>query len=218
MKNNRLLDQMLKMLPKHERVSYEAATARIDVIIDGSPKFYIRESGGVTFPANMLHDDLSRNLHDEIVLTRECVSEYLFAMDNASDLKAYDFNMPYKKILEYNGVVLGGLETKDGEYNFTTWNYVKGSLYHGHYYGKDYKKAKEDFVTRSGLVNENRLFTEKEMTAIYRSVSETLESGYELDDEQIKLLKDIRDKIEYAVPSLDETVCESNNQEYGQSL
>lgn len=218
MKNNRLLDQLLKMLPKHEQVNYEASERGIDVIIDGKPRFYIRESGGVTFPENMLHNDMSRKLHDEIVEMRECVSEYLFAMDNAADLKAHDFNMPYKKLLEYNGVVLGGTYTKDGEYNFTTWSYAKGNLYHGHYYGTDYIKAKEDFVTRAGLVSENRIFSSKEMTEIYRSISDTLESGYELDDEQIKTLKCISDKIESAVPDLEELVNDSNKQEYEQTL
>ena len=56
------------------------------------------------------------------------------------------------------------------------------------------------------------------MTEIYRCISETLESEYELDDEQIKTLKGIRDKIEFTVPNLDELINDSSRQEFEQSL
>lgn len=73
-------------------------------------------------------------------------------------------------------------------------------------------------MTRAGLVSENRIFSLKEMTEIYRSISATVESGYEFEDEQIETLKGIRDKIESAVPDLDELPSDLNRQVYEQSL
>lgn len=64
----------------------------------------------------------------------------------------------------------------------------------------------------------NRIFSLKEMTEIYRSISATVESGYEFEDEQIETLKGIRDKIESAVPDLDELPSDLNRHVYEQSL
>lgn len=93
-----LLNQLQKMLPKHDQVSYELKNDEINVMVDGKLKLYIRANGGITCPENMEHDEMYYKLHDEIVQTREMVNEYLTAMNDAPDLKAIDFNMPYKKI------------------------------------------------------------------------------------------------------------------------
>lgn len=60
--------------------------------------------------------------------------------------------MPYIKIAEYNGVVLAGREHCNGSFESVTWSYKNNSLYHGNY-TTDYRGAREDFATCSGLVN-----------------------------------------------------------------
>ena len=47
------------------------------------------------------------------------------------------------------------------------------------YFGNNYSGAKEDFATRSGLVNEKKLFSDEEYVEMYRCVVDTLEDSYE---------------------------------------
>ena len=68
-------------------------------------------------------------LHDKIQPIVCEVDEYLRAMDNGTELKARDFDMPYIKIAEYNEVVLAGTEHKNGSFEFATWSYKNNSLY-----------------------------------------------------------------------------------------
>ena len=134
-------------------------------------------------------------------------------MDNAPELKATDFNMPYKLLAEFNGVVLGGIEHRSNNtFEFTTWSYGNNALYHGHYF-TDYEKAKEDFVVRSGLLQSQKLFTDKEMMQIYRCTEDTLNNGYELSGEQIEVLEQVQEKIKESIPNFDEKLKEEIDQE-----
>lgn len=83
-------------------------------------------------------------------------------MDSSTELKARDFRMSYRKLAEYNDVVLAGTKHSDGSFEFATWDYKNNSLYHGHY-TTDYKGAKKDFATRSGLVNKQLQFNKNEL-------------------------------------------------------
>ena len=123
-------------------------------------------------------------------------------MDSATELKAVDFNMPYKRLAEFNRVVLAGTEHKDGSFEFATWDYLYNSLHNGHYFN-DYEKAKEDFATRSNLVKGSKIFNEKELMQIFRCTEDTLNNGYELSDEQSETLENIQAKIKESVTDFD---------------
>lgn len=213
-----LLNQLQKMLPKHDQVAYELKNDEINVMVDGKLKLYIRANGGITCPENMEYDEMYYKLHDEIVQTREMVNEYLTAMNDAPDLKAIDFNMPYKKLAEFNGTVLGGVITQNGEYNFTTWKYENNSLFWGHYHGKNYEAAKEDFAARANFVNENKIFHAEELTEISRCISDTLEGGYELTDKARTILENIQTKVQSAVSNFDELFKQTIDEEIQQGM
>ena len=105
--------------------------------------------------------------------------------------------MPYKKLAEFNGVVLGGIEHENGMgYEFTTWEYSYDGehLYQGHYH-TDYAEAKEDFVVRSGLLPESKLFSEQELREISVCVSERLNGCSELTDAQQGILDALQEKL-----------------------
>lgn len=82
--------------------------------------------------------------------------------------------MPYKLLVEFNGVVLGEIEYQSNKsFEFTTWPCGNNALYHRHYF-TDYEKSKEDFVVRSGLLQSAKLFNDKEMMQIYHCTEDTL--------------------------------------------
>lgn len=103
--------------------------------------------------------------------------EYQKLMEQAPQIKASGLEGDYRMLAEYNNVVLAGHHTKFG-IEFVTWEWVHNhtSLWQGHYYGDNYDAAKQDFVTRSGLIPTGALFTPEELTEVYRSIHETISS------------------------------------------
>lgn len=87
------------------------------------------------------------------------------------------------------------------------------ALWQGHYYGDNYTAAKQDFVTRSGLLPQERLFNDQQFAEMYRCIHETLENGYPITAEREKLLTESAEQIEAAVPNLEELVQRSNEAE-----
>ena len=91
-------------------------------------------------------------------------------------------------------------------------------MYQGDYYGPSggagsYIAAKRDFATRSGLIPRSALFTPEQMIEVYRSIHETLDSGYPITDERRKRLESAAEQIECSVPDLAARVDQSNQKE-----
>lgn len=143
-----------------------------------------------------------------------CKPEYERLMEQANQIKASGLEGDYRALAEFNNVVLAGHQTKFGM-EFVTWEWVQShtSLWQGHYYGDSYAAAKRDFAARSGLLSPEELFSDQQLAEVYRCVHETLESDYSITPEREKLLTGIVEQIETAVPSLDELVQKSNEQE-----
>ena len=163
----RFLIQVKQNLPEHEGVTTWVEDSALNVGYGKSESFEIRYPGGICYNAATEKTDEFYKLVEEADKAFKTVKEYIDLMDNAPELSARDFNMPYKLLAEFNGVVLGGIEHRSNNtFEFTTWSYANNSLYHGHYF-TDYEKAKEDFAVRSGLLQATKLFTDKEMMQIY---------------------------------------------------
>lgn len=141
-------------------------------------------------------------------------AEYQKLMEQALRIKANGLEGDYRALAEFNNVVLAGHQTKYGM-EFVTWEWVQShtSLWQGHYYGDDYAAAKQDFVTRSGLLPQEHIFSDRHLTEMYRCIHETLESGYPITPEREKLLIESAEQIESAVPHLEELVQKSNEAE-----
>ena len=115
---------------------------------------------------------------------------------------------------EFNDTVLAGRETRYGV-NFITWSWDQKhtSLADGHYHMEDYAGAKQDFAVRSGAVTQERIFTPEQLTEVYRSIQETLESGYPITDARRALLEGASHQIESGVPDLNQRVSQSSQEE-----
>lgn len=209
----RFLIQVRENLPKHENVTVWLDDSALKVGYGGSGSFEIRYPGGVCYNAATEKTEEFYKLVEEADKTFKTVKEYIDLMDNSPELKARDFNMPYKKLAEFNGVVLGGVEHQSNRsFEFTTWSYGNNALYHGHYF-TDYEKAKEDFAVRSGLIQSERLFNDKEIMQVYRCTEDTLNNGYELTSEQVEILEHIQEKIKESVSNFDEKLRAELDQE-----
>lgn len=142
------------------------------------------------------------------------VPEYQKLMEQAPQIHASGLEGDYRTLAEFNNVVLAGHQTRFGM-EFVTWEWVQNhtTLWQGHYYGDDYDAAKQDFTTRSGLLPQERIFSDQQLTELYRCIHETLESGYPITLEREKLLTESAEQIEAAVPHLEELVQKSNEAE-----
>ena len=81
------------------------------------------------------------------------------------------------------------------------WDFNREGVSHGHYFGGDYKGAKQDFAIRSGLIPE-RIFIDEQLIEIYRSCADTLDAGLDLTYDQEKCIRSVQDQIESAMPDI----------------
>ena len=85
--------------------------------------------------------------------------EYMTAMESAPQLKASGLDGDYRILADFGGTVLAGSPSKYGV-QFVTWDwdYDRTGVSHGHYFMENYDAAKQDFATRSGLIQKEQLF------------------------------------------------------------
>ena len=86
--------------------------------------------------------------------------EYMTAMKAAPQLKASGLDGDYRILADFGGTVLAGTPSKYGV-QFVTWDwdYDRTGVVHGHYFMENYDGAKQDFATRSGLIQKEQLFS-----------------------------------------------------------
>lgn len=135
-------------------------------------------------------------------MNRKETAEYTKLMEQAPQINASGLEGDYRALTEFNNVVLAGHETQFGV-EFVTWEWVQNhsALWQGHYYGDDYAAVKQDFVTRSELIPEERLFSDKQLAEIYLCIYETLDSSYHISPGREELMKESINQIEATIPN-----------------
>ncbi len=218
METKKFLQQVYGRINKQENPLVKLNDDCIEILEGDKVIFKIDGKGSMFYSADKQLSNIVDKLHKEIQPIVCSVDEYLKVMENALPLQARDFDMPYKKLAEFNGVVLGGTEHEStGDFEFATWNLSNNALYHGHYY-TDYEKAKEDFAIRSGLIDENKIFEDKQLVQIFHCIRDTL-AGYELKSPITeKLLEETKSKIEQVLPNLDELIEENSREVFEQQF
>ncbi len=111
----------------------------------------------------------------------------------------------YRRLTEYGDIVLGAMYNEKYGFMFSTWqqNKTGNEVEHGDY-SPDYECAKESFVTRSRLIDANRLFTAKEAENLYRCIAYAQDNCETLTCEQEQQLKALADKLAYGYPQLED--------------
>lgn len=173
------------------------------VSLEGNSICQVVKPGGITYrQENLSSPELERAKDQAFDLTR-MVSEYMRAMDQGSVVKAAGLSDRYKTLADFNGTLLAATETRFGV-QFVTWDwdFNREGLSHGHYFSGDYNAAKEDFVTRSNLMDKYRLFTPAQMAIMYRCGEDALNYGLDLTYEQEQSIKSVLAQIEEVLPDV----------------
>ena len=134
--------------------------------------------------------------------------EYMTAMENALQLEASGLEGDYRILADFTGTVLAGSHSKYGVL-FDTWDWAYGrtGVTHGHYFMENYDGAKQDFVTRSGLIHKEQLFSPEQMTEIYRCCADSVDGEFfELTDKQEEVIRSVQQQIEVCVQDLNERI------------
>lgn len=179
----------------------------------GQPLCKVTAEGSVRYTPGEIKGDAGNEAICQVADIAKLTAQYMKLVEAAPPLKAKGLEGGYKLLAEFNGAVLAAQSTKYGV-QFATWerDFDRTGLCWGHYF-EDYGKAKQDFATRSGLVAESRLFSPEQLSEVYRTVHETLDSEFPITTERERLLKDVAEQIEQAVPDLQERVNLSNQKE-----
>lgn len=122
--------------------------------------------------------------------------------EKAQPLKAEGLRDGYKKLLEYEAIVLAMRKIND-TYEFVTWLYTYDGegITLGRYF-TDLKAAEEDFAIRAGLINANRLFAETDLKLIHSSLVGYVGLNGNLSYKDEKAIGSILEKIELLVPEI----------------
>lgn len=180
----------------------------------GKPLCKVDENGSIRFHPEQLSEIEEELVRGRIRDAATTVLEYMKLMESAPEMNTGNEVDHYKMLADFNGVVLAGHESGFGV-QFVTWNWDQDrkGVHWGHYYGRNYEGAKQDFATRSGLMPEFRVLSSEQMTEVYRSIHETLENDYPITENRRKLLESAAGQIEQSVYDLADRVNQSNLEE-----
>ena len=217
---NRYFQELSRNL-RHEGLTVKPETEEglLPVELDGQRLCQITEISGVRYWKEDVASDSRQEALDRVTAITKSTAEYMNQMETASQLTASGLTGDYRLLADFNNVVLAGHPTQYGV-QFITWERVRErtALHQGHYYGPDigvdgYTSAKRDFAARSGLIPRGSLFTPEQLTEIYLSIHETLESDDPITEERRKLLKSTMEQIERGVPDLEARMARSEQEE-----
>lgn len=218
MKKDQLFSEIQSHMRCFEDVWYKRTEEGMEVYIADVKEFFVDDGGYVEQYNNVNGDEHYYEINDCLLSAAALVREYDSAMEKAPDLKVDGLSQSYKLLAQYDNVVLAGRELNSGGFEFVTWRQNYNGVEHGNYFGNNYSGAKEDFATRSGLVNEKKLFSDEEYVEMYRCVVDTLADSYELSDEHKEMLENLCRRIPEAVDNFGQILKASQDQEYEMSM
>ncbi len=202
---NRYFTELAIALKREELETMPRENGLLSVLLYGHPICQISGVGVVRYRPEKLIDETFERALQKATATAETVSEYMRLMEAAPLIKAQGLDEDYMQLADFNGVVLAGHPTRFGV-QFVTWDwdYGRTGVSQGHYMSNYYEAAKNDFAVRSGLIDRQRLFSDEQLTELYRCASNELDSNSNLTYEQEKSVGNIRMQIRSLVPDLDE--------------
>lgn len=168
----------------------------------------ISGKGSVLYRQENVDNIRAQDALQTVIDTVKMTSEYMAILETAPRLKASGLDGDYRILADFGGTVLAGSPSKYGV-QFVTWDwdYDRTGVVHGHYFMENYDGAKQDFATRSGLIQKEQLFSPEQLTEIFRCCADSVdEDFFELTDTQEEMIRGIQQQIRVCVPDLDERV------------
>lgn len=138
-----------------------------------------------------------KELHSLLLDLKERNDLYL----NAKPLDCEDVR-DFRLISEFGNHLLAAKQSKDNEIRFVTWqyDYDRTGVTLGHYYETNYEGALKDFTVRSGLIDENQLFSAEEIAVLYASCIFRGRHDDDLTFESEQELHTVIEKLESNLP------------------
>lgn len=168
----------------------------------------ISGKGSVLYRQENVDNIRAQDALQTVIDTVKMTSEYMAILETAPRLKASGLDGDYRILADFGGTVLAGTPSKYGV-QFVTWDwdYDRTGVVHGHYFMEKYDEAKQDFATRSGLIQKEQLFSPEQLTEIFRCCADSVdEDFFELTDTQEEMIRGIQQQIRVCVPDLDERI------------
>ena len=164
--------------------------------------------GSVLYRQECVDSVRAQDALQSVIDTAKMTSEYMAILETAPRLKASGLDGDYRILADFGGTVLAGAPSKYGV-QFVTWDwdYDRTGVSHGHYFMENYVGAKQDFATRSGLIQKEQLFSPEQLTEIFRCCADSVdEDFFELTDTQEEMIRGIQQQIRVCVPYLNERI------------
>ena len=165
------------------------------------PLCSVDRDGIVRFrPADITGPEVDRRLRT-VIQTAGHVKEYMCVFERAPALKAVGLEDTFKVLADFGDAVLAGRSCKTGA-KFVTWewDFDRKGVHAGHYFMENYEAAKLDFAARAGLINEQRLFSDKELGVIRNACEFALADDATLTYGDETRLRSIQEQIEILLP------------------
>ncbi|RFZ78510.1 hypothetical protein DS742_12960 [Lacrimispora amygdalina] len=155
------------------------------------------KTGAMRFRRDSPFVEERKELHSLLLDLKERYDLYL----NAKPLDCEGVQ-DFRLISEFGNHLLAAKQSKDNEIRFVTWqyDYDRSGVTLGHYYETNYEGALKDFTVRSGLIDENQLFTEEEMAVLYQSCVFRGKNDDDLTFDTERKLQDVIEKLEGNLP------------------
>lgn len=191
----------------------ELENGSLSVALNDQPLCKVSKIAGIRYREENIgttEAELAKEKVYEIACT---TAEYMRQMEQAPPLDVADLKDHYRVLADFNGTVLACAIGRFGA-EFITWDWdsdCKG-VNHGGYYGSNYSGAKQDFAIRTGLISEQRVFSDEQLTEIYRCCAVTLESANDLTYDQEKCIKGIQQQIEYEMSDIMDRIKQQNQE------
>lgn len=182
--------------------------AQLPVLWNGAPLCRITGKGSVLYRQECVDSVRAQDALQSVIDTAKMTSEYMAILETAPRLKASGLDGDYRVLADFGGTVLAGSPSKYGV-QFVTWDwdYDRTGVVHGHYFMENYDGAKQDFATRSGLIQKEQPFSPEQLTEIFRCCADSAdEDFFELTDTQEEMIRGIQQQIRVCVPDLNERI------------
>lgn len=191
-----LFNKEIAKILRENGYTVSESSGYISVFSDGKEAAKIFGNGMISAP-----DNTSDDAYFEIKKIAGTVSEYCAAYEKAAPLKAEGLSGNYRCLAEFNGTVLAAKYNAEYGFEFVTWDrtFDGKAVCQGKYF-EDYAAAKENFATRSGLIDKDKLFTTEELERIGKCVDFTMRHNGDLNFDDCECLKKLNEKISESLP------------------
>lgn len=207
--NSRYFRELTLNLRHEGFTAGQAEDGLLPVEVDGTRLCLATDSGGVQYWKEDINSEAKSVALEKVTEVVKITSEYMSQLEVAP-LLGVGPKGDYRLLADFNNTVLVGHPTQYGA-EFITWERTnkRSAVDHGHYYGPSvgadsYTAAKQDFVTRSGLIPRSALFTPEQMTEIYLCVDLEMDGSTRIRDERQETLQGIMTQLEDLIPDIAE--------------